>query len=372
MDILRSEHAYADIAFFYSLTTIGNMVEPVFLQDAQGNQRAVNYRGIIYTDYAWLDENTVYNTKLSCKMSIYVTGGYAKVNLRLDGIQKCLVLHVLKMWSFIGPPPDLIDKYTVDHIDRCKLNNELSNLRWATKSEQSLNQVRKPVRYAMQKRIQAIDKNGRVRDFLGIQDLAKALVPRNDKRKYESQVMAARRSLKHGHLFMKMYIIQYAPPPNLVWRELVQYPGYKVSECGSVIDNTGRWTQGKKQNGYRSVSILGSSVFVHVLVAKAFIVNTNPSEHLVVNHKDGVRHNNRRVSNLEWTSQRSNARHAAETGLIKTCMRVIATNIKTGEKREFFSQSEAARQLGTTKGNICACLRGMRNIAKGHTISIGE
>jgi hypothetical protein len=41
--------------------------------------------------------------------------------------------------AFLGPPPD---GYTVDHIDRDRGNNTVANLRWATKSQQCINQKR--------------------------------------------------------------------------------------------------------------------------------------------------------------------------------------------------------------------------------------
>ncbi len=63
--------------------------------------------------------------------------GYLHVNLYKDKIQKTDTVHSLVGNAFVGKREHGM---TFDHIDRNKLNNEASNLRLATRSEQSLNQ----------------------------------------------------------------------------------------------------------------------------------------------------------------------------------------------------------------------------------------
>ena len=62
----------------------------------------------------------------------YLTHGLRDVN----GKRKFFTVHRLMAIEFIDNPED---KPTVDHLDRVKLNNELSNLRWATVREQNQN-----------------------------------------------------------------------------------------------------------------------------------------------------------------------------------------------------------------------------------------
>ena len=51
-----------------------------------------------------------------------------------------VLAHLLVAHYFIGENPNR-DKYTTDHIDKDRLNNDVSNLRYATNHEQSRNRT---------------------------------------------------------------------------------------------------------------------------------------------------------------------------------------------------------------------------------------
>ena len=65
--------------------------------------------------------------------------GYCVVSLRKNGIQKTEKVHRLIAKTFLENP---FNKSDVNHIDGNKLNNEISNLEWATKSENHLHKYR--------------------------------------------------------------------------------------------------------------------------------------------------------------------------------------------------------------------------------------
>jgi len=62
--------------------------------------------------------------------------GYFNVNLCKNGIKKEFLVHRLVALAFIENPEN---KLCVDHRDGNKTNNNLTNLRWATLSENSRN-----------------------------------------------------------------------------------------------------------------------------------------------------------------------------------------------------------------------------------------
>lgn len=120
---------------------------------------------------------------------------------------------------------------------------------------------------------------------------------------------------------------------------------------------------------------------IHREVAKAFI--PNPNNLPQVNHIDGDKSNNS-VSNLEWVSNRENARHAIKIGLWKSVIegakrendkrkkRVIAYRINEGIfcTRFYESVSEAERDIGSR--HITDVLKGKRKHVKGWTFQYVE
>ena len=58
-----------------------------------------------------------------------------------------------------------------------------------------------------------------------------------------------------------------------------------------------------------------TEVIVHIEVAKAFLGDKPDGKNIIVNHKDGNKHNPH-VQNLEWITQSENMRHAVTSGLL--------------------------------------------------------
>lgn len=107
------------------------------------------------------------------------------------------------------------------------------------------------------------------------------------------------------------------------WRSVVDFPAYSVSSLGRVrreLSNqggpAGRLVKGSPNNcGYLQVQFWAGRTrrerirLVHHLVMEAF-VGQRPEGH-VVNHKNGVKTDNRLV-NLEYCTPAENSTHAAQ------------------------------------------------------------
>jgi hypothetical protein len=113
-----------------------------------------------------------------------------------------------------------------------------------------------------------------------------------------------------------------------IWKQVTdpRYDYIEVSNLGRLrkISNGHMYKFSFNHRGYHWVRLRSKFnmkerkfIKMHRLVAMAFIPNhRDPEIYNQVNHKDGIKTNNR-VDNLEWMSCAENIRHAWATGIRK-------------------------------------------------------
>lgn len=134
-----------------------------------------------------------------------------------------------------------------------------------------------------------------------------------------------------------------------IWKEIQDYPGYKVSNLGRVMNKHGRIMKpSNHKQGYKLIGLKKDKKLycrqVHRLVALAFI--PNPDNLPQVNHKDECKTNNC-VDNLEWCDAKYNI------------------NYGTGIQRHAASH-KGWKMSEETKYKISEVKKGKSNPHKGH------
>jgi hypothetical protein len=182
------------------------------------------------------------------------------------------------------------------------------------------------------------------------------------------------------------------------WKPVIGYEClYEVSDLGRVrsLDRIvnqfnngvmtehfykGKMLKAKTDKGYYTVKLCNQHntkhAKVHRIVAEAFI--TNPERKPLINHKNGIKLDNR-VSNIEWCTEKENSQHALKNGLHnpvitekarEACINACSKQIKCLNNGMIFKSSYDAAlwingMFGNTKKTHVIAAK-IRNVCSGN------
>lgn len=119
---------------------------------------------------------------------------------------------------------------------------------------------------------------------------------------------------------MNKYYIELSNDKN--WKEIINFKGYFINKNGVVVSTKQNkhhiLIQQKNSKGYMYLTLRNEGkskkIQIHRSVAFLWVKNTNIDKYNVVNHLDGNKLNNY-YTNLEWTDDSGNSKHAIKEGL---------------------------------------------------------
>ncbi len=106
--------------------------------------------------------------------------------------------------------------------------------------------------------------------------------------------------------------IKTAPKDGKLW---------EVSINGIIRVNNKIKKSHLSSKGYEKICIGNKTIFVHRIIAMTFV--SNPNNFIEVNHKNGIKTDNR-ADNLEWCTNSENHIHASKNGLNKLHLHRVA------------------------------------------------
>ena len=311
-------------------------------------------------------------------MKLSIKSGYYHVNLINDTNRKILKVHRLVAKSFIENPEN---KPEVNHKDKNKLNNNVSNLEWNTRLEncqhRSIGLIYKSNKNKLINRLdkmtgEILEKFNSIEDA-GIWAYENKLT--SNSHNGRNSIGNCVNGLSNSAYGFRWEYEKNEDKNNEEWREinLKNLSGmekefnkkYFVSNLGRFKNSYGTIMDNYKvnENGYIRVFIYNKTFALHRLIALTFLENTENKEQ--VNHKDGNKLNNS-IDNLEFVTNKENQLHKFQMGLGNNYTRKIGQYDLNGNFiKEFKSIISAAKELNTSISNIKGVLINKRNTAAG-------
>lgn len=282
------------------------------------------------------------------------------ISMGKKNTHKHVFVHKLVMETFVGKRPKGLQ---IDHINRIRGDNQLSNLRYTTKAENAKN---KKGRVAREKVVVLINKDGEI-------------VKRWDSEKFAANeykrslrtirhFLKTKRIVNNGHI---MYFEYAMPMKNEEWREITIRDTKLFASSYGRIRKDDKILYGHIQGGYRRVTIVFNgqttkAVQVHRLVAFAFHPIANFfDENLVADHINEDKLDNR-ACNLQWITHSENSQKSwlVTKANRKARAKVIQYDATGKFLKAYSSVHESSDDLKLTESTIASACRQLSIVNK--------
>ncbi len=298
-------------------------------------------------------------------------GGYQIIGLCKNSKGKTTQIHRLVALAFIPNPEN---KPQVNHIDKNRSNNIVSNLEWNTALENNTHRSKGVIQTTNQNiKVWRVDilTGEKLELYNSIYDAANWIQDNclgDNFTNIRAGISCAIRNIYSSSYGFKWIMQEQVDLEGEIWKNVVingnPVDNYYVSNLGRFKNYKGIIMDNYKphHSGYIYLRVNIEKYALHRLVAFTFI--PNPENKPFVNHIDGNKTNNA-VSNLEWCTVKENNQHNANVGLTKFYKRRIAQyDLKFNLIKEFDSIVEAMKETGIT--SIKAVLYGKQSLAGGY------
>ena len=326
-----------------------------------------------FENYSVSDFGNIKNNITNKVLKNNLKTGYYNIDLTNNKNSKTFKVHRLVALAFIDNPENKSD---VNHKDKNKLNNNLTNLEWMTRKENNIHRCA-GIKITSNKNKEVLrirpDTNEVIEKYDSI-ELAGIWAYNNG---YTKTTHNGRNAIgncvnglsKMAYKFKWEYENKNNDLENEIWKEVIlenidmEDKKYFVSNLGRFKNSMGIIMDNYKvnENGYIRVYIYNKTHALHRLIAIAFIENPENKEQ--VNHIDGNKLNNS-VQNLEWVTNKENQVHKFQIGLGNNYKRkIVQYDLEMNKIKEFESIVTAAKELNIGKSNINGVLRDKRKTA---------
>jgi hypothetical protein len=305
-----------------------------------------------YNNYEVSSKGNVKNINTERILKPFNKGGYSIVGLCKNGILRTFAIHRLVAIAFL---PNNENKRQVNHKDKNRLNNNLSNLEWNTATENNIHRSFNCIQTTNQNIVVwRLDKetNELLQKYDSI-ELAAIWCFENklciSSHNSSGGISNTIRGIVKTCCGYKWEMNKQTSLDGEIWKNIKInekiVENYFVSNLGRFKNSKGIIMNNYKphHSGYVYLRVNTTKYALHRLIASTFIINLH--DKLAVNHIDGNKLNNC-VENLEWVTIKENNQHSHNVGIIKPFKRqIVQYDLRLNELKRFNSIKEAMDEL---------------------------